>query len=338
MATYNTNILTQDIFQATRFVDELKAKYIDIPEDTLYLGVFGFLSAYFSNLIQNTTTQVSEYSLEAIPTKAKFERNILSHALALGINKITATPACIDVTLFLPEEYLVANMVNNRIILDKTFAFTIGEQASYPYHLDYDVSIRRNVLPNGKVVYTAMNLLDDTNPYAKHNNPYLPALGLTPINNQTFVALRTTLRQYTQTTIHEVIKVDNPLETRTLTFQFEDQLSHFYVEVTETIDGEQTTHILEPIYEGLYDYKSDKEFINYMYLDEKTIRLKFNRRSYQPRYNADVNIQVFTTLGSQCNFDLSEPYKVTRTMISTRYNYSSLIFWTISFHINFYTC
>ena len=113
--------------------------------------------------------------------------------------------------------------------------------------------------------------------------------------------------------------------SRTLTFQFEDQLSHFYVEVTETIDGEQTTHILEPIYEGLYDYKSDKEFINYMYLDEKTIRLKFNRRSYQPRYNADVNIQVFTTLGSQCNFDLSEPYKVTRTMISTRYNYSSLI-------------
>jgi hypothetical protein len=85
--------LSTDIYQIAEFVDSIKAKYVDIPEDTLALGVFGYLGSVFTNVIENTSTMASEYSNEAIPTKAKFERNIIAHALALGINKIFATPA-----------------------------------------------------------------------------------------------------------------------------------------------------------------------------------------------------------------------------------------------------
>ncbi len=152
MASELTNIMSQDIYSVTRFIDKLKAKYIDISEDTLFLGIYGYLSAVFGNLIQNTATQVSEYSKEAIPTRAKFERNIISHALALGLKKIAATPAELDILIGFPEDYLVQNMKNNTIVIDKNIEFTIGERALYPYHLDYDVIIRRNVLPNGKIV------------------------------------------------------------------------------------------------------------------------------------------------------------------------------------------
>ena len=80
MAYYTTNILSTDIYKVTDFIEGLKSKYIDIPEDTLVLGVYGYLSSIFGNLAENTAIMDSEYSMEAIPTKAKNERNVISHA------------------------------------------------------------------------------------------------------------------------------------------------------------------------------------------------------------------------------------------------------------------
>lgn len=324
MASSNTNILSQDIFLVSQWLDELKSKYISIPEDTLHLGIYGWLSSVFGNLIQNTSTMVSEYSMEAIPTRAKYEKNVISHALALGINKITATPAQIPVQLCFPEESLTRSLVDNKLTLDKDYEFLIGERAAYPYHLDYDITLKRNVLPNGNIVYTAMYELDGKNPLADTYNPYLPSIGRITSNGQKLIALKTTLRQTSHTVIHKSIQVDNPLETKTMTFIFQDQLSHFYVEVTEYTDDGEVVHFLKPIYEGLYDYKSEDEYINYMYIDESTIRLKFNRDSYQPRKNADIDVHVFTTLGSKCNFELEEQYKVVKTMTSSRFPYNAL--------------
>lgn len=324
MASSNTNVLSQDIFLVTNWLDQLKAKYISIPEDTLFLGVYGWLSSVLGNLIQNTATMVSEYALEAVPTRAKYERNVISHALTLGLERINAVPAQIPVQLCFPEDNLVRSMVGDRLVLDKDFTFYIGDRAQYPYHLDYDIILKRNVLPSGKIVYTALYDLDGKNPLASMSNPYLSSIGRINSNGQKLIAVHTTLRQTNHTVIHKAINVDNPLETKTMTFTFEDQLSHFYVEVTETTSEGTVVHYLKPIYEGLYDFKSNDEYINYMYLDEKTIRLKFNRSSYFPRRSVDIDVHVFTTLGSTCNYELDQQYKAIRTMTSERYSYNAL--------------
>ena len=120
-STPTTYKLSTDIFSISEYVESIKKKYIDIPEDTLYLGVYGFLSNMFSNIIQNTAVMASEYSMEAIPTRAKFERNIIAHALSLGINKIFATPAEIDVVLSFPETALLENMTDGKFVLDKEY-------------------------------------------------------------------------------------------------------------------------------------------------------------------------------------------------------------------------
>ena len=36
--------LTANIYEIARFVDSLKSKYIDIPEDTLTMGIYGYMS------------------------------------------------------------------------------------------------------------------------------------------------------------------------------------------------------------------------------------------------------------------------------------------------------
>lgn len=323
-------ILSSDIFLASKFVERLKQRYIEVSEDTLFLGIYGYLNAIFSNLIQNTATMVSDYSMEAIPTRAKFEKNVIAHALALGIKKINATPASINVLLGFSQDALNANMqkVNDKkskLILEKEFVFSLGDRQLYPYTLDYDIEIQRIELPDGNSAYVAMYLLDDKNPLSNITNPYLPEMGVINAEGQNLIALQTTLRQMTHTEIHYKLNVDNILEIKSKEFSFENQLAYFYVEVEEVNNGQAITHYLEPVYEGLYTYDlSDKEYINYLYLDEKTIRLKFNRDSYQPTRNCDINIHVYTTLGSECNIYLDDTFQVYREIKSENYSYSGL--------------
>lgn len=321
MSDTNTNVpkLSTDIYQISRYVESIKRKYIDIPEDTLYLGVYGYLSSMFSNIIENTTVMSSEYSQEAIPTKAKFERNVISHALSLGINKIFATPSEMDVILGFPEEALLNNMVNSKFVLDKEFEFNIGTKEQYPYHVDYDIILRRDKLPNGRYVYNAKYDIDNRNQLSDIVNPYLPAIGVMNIDGDAMVTIKTKIRQYKHTQIFKKIIVNNPLENKVLNFTFEDQLAAFYVEVNEA----GISHYLKPVYDGLYDFRSDDEFINYLYLDEKNIRLTFNRDSYTPRQNADVTIHVYTTLGKKCNMELKD-YQLLKPLNSERYSYNGM--------------
>lgn len=341
-STTENNLLTTDIYKASDFVDKLKAKYIDIPEETMYLGVYGYLSSIFSNLIQNTAMMVSDYANEAIPTRAKFEKNIISHALSLGINNIFAQPAEIDVFLAFAESALENNMtssidvstptssVADKIIIDRDAIFYIGVDKQYPYMLDYDLVIRRILSSDGSTYsYTAQY---DMDPYGQNVlsnivNPYLPALGKIKIDNETLISLRLTLRQLYHSTITKEIIVDNPFETKSLTFEFEDQLAYFYVMVTDkSASGNNEEIYLEPIYEGISDYTSNNKFINYMFIDEKTIRLKFNENSYTPQNNVSVSVHVYTTLGSECNFTLSNTYQIIQNLVSPKYSYNALYY------------
>ena len=47
--------LSTDIYDIERFVDAIKAKYIDIPEDTLTMGIYGYLSEIMSNSLENAS-------------------------------------------------------------------------------------------------------------------------------------------------------------------------------------------------------------------------------------------------------------------------------------------
>ena len=50
MASDSTSVVSTDIYKLTQFVEQVKAKYIDVPDETLYLGIFG--------LVKNTISLV----------------------------------------------------------------------------------------------------------------------------------------------------------------------------------------------------------------------------------------------------------------------------------------
>lgn len=324
--------LSTNIYDIAKYVDALKSKYIDIPDDTLTMGLFGYISELGSNILENAAVMGAEYSNEASPTRAKFQRNVICHALSLGIDSIRAVPAKMQVYIGLPEDRIIANMSNEQFILDKDIDFNIGtETASYKYHLDYDILIKRNRLPTGKYIYTATYLMDtkytdytiNTNELDDSNNPYLPAVGRITVNNTNILLITANIRQTTHSTVEKTILVSNPLENRSITFSFEDQLAYFYVEVVEHDDSGDTTHYLKCLYDGLYNSESSYEYCNYQYLDDSTIRITFNRDSYQPTQNSEVTIHIYTTKGTECNFDYNATTQQ-NNLTSEKYVYNNI--------------
>jgi hypothetical protein len=319
MSGTNTNMtLTTDIYDIESYVDAIKSKYIDIPEDTLTMGIYGYLSEIMSNTIENTTIMAARYANESAPTRAKFERNVLSHALSLGINSIRAVPAVMQVFLCFPEQILIENMKNNRFAFDRGFDIFIGDNNNYIYRTDYNIIIHRNLLPSGKYVYTAMYDFDtkEKNETSDIINPYLPTIGLMSTGATNLVMVPTLIRQVSHTQIFKTIIINNPLESKTITFNFEDQLAYFNLVVQE---GDKV-HYLKPIYDGLTD-DTGAEYCNYMYLDASRIRIRFNRNSYQPRANANITINVYTTKGTACNFSYKQD-KIVR-LSSEKFSYDS---------------
>src|SRR5574344_2472114 len=123
-------ILNSDIYDLTKFVDDIKKVNIDgvdNSKDTLIVGMYGYLGYEFTSLLQNSIVVASELANEAIPTRAKFDRNVITHALSLGVSKVASTAANMKVMLMFPEKALRNNMVDGKFTLKSSTAIKFGD-------------------------------------------------------------------------------------------------------------------------------------------------------------------------------------------------------------------
>ena len=338
MATIDKSTnLTSDVYGINSYVNTIKKNFTPgVNEDTLMLGIFGYMGQMFSDLLQNSVVMASEFSNESIPTKAKFEKNIIAHALGLGITDINAVPAQMDVLLTFIEDDIIRwyknlsddseyknsdDNVTWEFIFDKDTPIHIGD---FVFYADYDIQIRKIKLENtnseNNYAYTAKYLIDIDNPISDVTNPYLTSPVKMRVNGNNVIFTKCTLHQVERTTVHKKVLSDNSIASKTLTFDFEGQLAAFTIDVTE---GDTTTHLI-PVYEGLSVESRKYPYFYYSYLDSKTIRIKFDRSSYAPRINSDVQINIQTTEGESGNFTFSPESYPGFSFESEKYGYNNI--------------
>lgn len=323
--------LTSDIYGINNYVNEIKKRFTpDVDEDTLLLGIFGYTGQMFSDLLQNSIVMASEFSNESIPTKAKFEKNIIAHALGLGITDINAIPSQFDVLLTLVEDDITelnGGADTWKFVFDRNTEIYIGD---FCFHVDYDIEFKKIKLSNtgekDDYAYTARYLLGDEstgnyeNPISPITNPYLTSPVHMNVNGMNVIFTKCTLRQVKKTTMYKKVLSDNSINSKTVTFEFDGQLAAFTIDVTE---GSTTTHMV-PVYEGLKVEASKYPYFYYSYLDSNTIRIKFDRISYQPRINSDVKINIQTTEGEAGNFIFDPKAYPSFACSSTRCGYNNI--------------
>lgn len=307
--------LLPDIYNISSTVNDIQKKFMeDMSEDTYVMGMYGYLNSIFSNNLQNAIIMAAENGNEAFPIRAKFEKNILTNAITYNIQDINAIPARMEVMIGFIKEELDEQMIRDSFTLDKECKFFIGD---FEFHLDYDVIITRDTI-NNETVYAARYDIDRENPLSDITNPYLAPPVMLDVNNDRFIFINCIIRQIEITKLYSKTISNNILDNKTYDFKFDSQLASFEVIIEE---GNQK-HYLKPIFEGMPD-DNVKEYCYYNFLDSNTIRIKFDRNSYEPRLNSEIEIVLKTTQGSEGIFKYKQD--IINGLESERFNYGNLV-------------
>lgn len=311
------NILNTDIYDLVDSVQELEERYIDEESpDTLALGIYGYLADIHATILQNSAITTGELGNELFPARAKFERNVINHAIIQNIENINAVPATISAILGIFEEDFDKYMINDKFIIDKEIPFAIQD---FPYHLEYDVIVNRTVLPNNEYGYSALYDMERKNNLSKITNPYLQAPFRQRYNGKWMIFFYIELMQVSHDTFTKTLITNNLVENKTVIFQFNDQLADFVVRITE---GDEVVY-LTPVFEGMGLEDNLKDFCYYSYIDATHIRVRFDSLSYVPKINAKIEIRIKTTRGSEGNFEYTKD--VFPVIGSNNYNYKRLL-------------
>ena len=308
------------IYNIQEMVSNIAKMYVpNENDDTLALGLFGYISDIASLQIQNDIILNSELGNEIWPSRAKYEKNVIAHSIIQNITDINAKPAIIQVLIGFEEEKISGLFVKDIFIIDKEYIFRIG---NFDFHLEYDLKLQRSLIVNQKYVYTATYDIDQTrkNNISSIINPYTATPYIQLDNGKRVVYIPCQLMQVTHTTEHRKIITSSSVDNRTFEFNFVDQLADFEVAVTER--GE-TTH-LTPVFDGAPIENSITKFCYYTYIDSQTIRVRFDSLSYLPTLNADIDVLVKTTKGSAGNFDYDNSKVISLVITSDRFNYKNL--------------
>lgn len=308
--------LNNDIYDLTSTVTDLESRYIDEESsETLALGTYGYLADIFAMLLQDSSITTGELGNELFPSRAKFEKNVIDHAIVQNIEDINAVPASISAVIGIFESDFEKYMARDKFILDKEISFGVGGEE---FHLPYDIIISRSYVTNNDFVYTARYDMSRKNNLSDIINPYLNTPFVQLYDGQPMIYFYINLLQVSHSIYHTKVLTNNLIENKTFQFSFSGQLADFVVHVT---DGDDEKY-LTPVFDGAPLNESLEDFCYYKYLDSSHIKVRFDSISYVPRVNASIEVFIYTTNGLSGNFKY---YKTIYPIISSdNYNYKNL--------------
>ena len=313
--------LDTDIYNLSDVVINVQKQHMELESDkTRAVGINGYFADINSLQLQNSVIVASEMANEMWPARAKFEKNVLAHALIYQIPDINAIPATMKVYIGIPEKILLSLLEHDRLILDKESPIYIG---GFEFHLQYDLHIIRNIIENNETVYTAMYNMDRPNPISSITNPYLNPPFIQIYNTERYVIVGCTLMQVEHVSITRKLLTSNPIENKTFEFEFENQLASFEVAITEK--GETT--YLTPVFEGSGVDEDLKNYCYYTYIETNRIRVRFDSISYMPGINAQIEVAIKTTHGEEGNFEYNT--NVLCNVDSENYGYKGISLYII---------
>ena len=335
--------INTDIYDIASSVNDVKSRYIeDIDEDTLSLGIFGFISDIESKKIQTATIMSAQLGNELFPTRAKLTKNVLAHAVYNNITDINAVPATMTINIGIKlsdfENYMIEDPETGlqKFIFDAKCPIFIED---IEFHFEYDIILSRSETATTAAeqgyVYSAHYDMENKNRLSKITEPYLKQPFLIQLtsygstidgdNQNYYIIFQANIRQYTIEETSDKMISDSVIENKTFTFEFSNQLADFDVYVT--VEG-ITTRLIPILYGGEIIDDPETRYCWYFFVSENTIRITFDSASYIPGLNSDILVRAYTTLGANGNFEYkkydTEEGGLYVDLESEKYNYDRI--------------
>lgn len=310
-------IINSDIYNLRKLVDDIKKTTIpEETESTLAIGQLGYIGDIETKRLQSQVMISGELCNESFPSRARLERNVITHAIINGIQNINAIPSKMDAILGIRQDDINSLMKNDTFVIDRECPIYIE---NYEYHLEYDIILKRVTITGNEKVYTAQYDIQRTNPSSEIVNPYISSPAVVLIDNSTYVFINVILSQVYHGVVYKKPNTSNVIDNKTINFEFEDQLSYFEIHVTESDED----HYLTPVFEGSGIPDGVTYYCWYQYIDVDKIRVRFDRNSYMPGLNSEIEILFKTTQGLNGNNDQYRD-DIYVNLESNKYGYKNL--------------
>lgn len=286
-------------------ITQIAPKYFDNIKNLneLNIGLYGYTTEILGNTAKDSYNSIATLFKEMFITQAELPESIYEHALLFQLSNIFASPAQVSFTILIAEDAVI----NASTAATDYMYFDIDSNAEFNidglvYMLDYDIRIMTKNTSKG-YVHAAQYIMNRTNSISKLLNPYIStSIYLNSENNKKYIMLDVVLHQVQKKTISDTILNNDILNLVTLNYTFDDSLANFEIFYQAPGDTNYTQ-----LKKRLYNTdKMTDPFCYYKLVDDNKLEISFpnDEKYFQPAYNSNIMIELYTTKGSEGNFDV----------------------------------
>ena len=282
------------------FMKTVAPKYFNVDEiDISNIGIFGYTTECLGTIAEDGANIPSMLFKENFACCAESPESLYLMASIYQISDVFATPASLNFLLLLNEKDMInAGKTSGEFIEYNIDSNTKINVDNIPFMLDYDIKITSKKTNNG-YVHSAYYITDHVNSVSKISSQYIRSKVIN-YNGTNYIALGLNIRQVERKEYVETLLSNDKINVCSMDFKFDNQIAGF--EVYYKAPGSNKEIQLTKKLANTSKLKT--EFCFYTLTGDKTLRIDFanDDRYFTPKFNSDIRIEIFTTLGEAGNF------------------------------------
>lgn len=295
-------------------VEVISPKYFSDDMDLSYLnvGLQGFATEMIAQTSEDAFNTASVLMRESFPILAQIPESIYSHAAIFQMSNAFGNAAYGNFYMAIDQQNIIDNFVTkngiNHFYIDKDTTVMVD---GIPFVLDYDIdirAIRRESITNSvrssydkeKYIFSASYMMDESpNSISTIKNPYIRVRAYSGDYNT--LILNVVMRQCTRNVVYETLTTNETINYPVINVPFSGTLAGFDVLYRKPNETEFNTVLERKV---AYSLPVKTPFCYYKLKDEQTLQIFFTSRDsyFQPRFNSELKIVIYTCMGSKGNF------------------------------------
>lgn len=286
-------------------------KYFDLDSvNDLNVGLLGYTTELISSNMEDTLNTVTTLVKEMFPNLAQLPESLYNYAALYKMDNLFVNPSSMKIVLLIKKEDILNNMVSTSSGLGK---FTISSDLivnveGVPFMLDYDITVQ--VKPyKGDYIFTSLynqNYINGLNPTL--DRPYLNNIVINESGSD-YLGIFVNVHQVEKTEYNEILITNEIVNNVKYDITYDNYIANF--EVFYKAPGKEEYVQLTKLLKNSAPISSP--FCYYTFIDDNTIQLSFSTKEkyFQPEFNSELLIKVYTTLGDKGSFDLYKGNDIT---------------------------
>ena len=304
MAIANTNVRASYTNLAdikSYWINTIAPNYFNFSNTNNYnSGIFGYVNEIMANTTEDAFNAIAIARREAYPITAQFTSSMYTMAALQSIEIPLTTPATCKCALIIPQNEIIENSTYKDGLYEctidnclKIFAGDLQFMLDYPikiiskktdrwtHTIHYDISVSNSLNKSLDGRYISNKIIKDS--------------------GVSYVALfLDVIRQLEMQEITQVVIKDSIMDTITMDIDFDGNLANFEVFYKENANSEemQLTKVM------INAVTPSTPYVQYELVNSNRIRLTFAYNTiFTPKYNSEIVCRVYTSKGSEGNFN-----------------------------------